>query len=102
MLLPRKKAWLGISTRELNPQFTELLLTTGAIYNVNYREENKFWYGCQTDIDNHTGTHCFGRKFSLTAFTSQKCTVSPLLEECTEKMNIPICSAGTKYTLRSG
>ena len=44
----------------------------------------------------------FGMNFLPIIFTYQLCTVSLLLEKLPEKMNIPICSAGTAYTLGSG
>ena len=31
------------------------------IHNINYKEGNIFRGGCQTDIDNHAYTYCFGR-----------------------------------------
>ena len=66
------------------------------IHNVNYRKENVFWDGCQTDIDNHADTHCFGGKFRPITYKFQQCKLSPFLKEYPEKMNIPRYSAGPK------
>ena len=71
------------------------------IHNMHYRGENIFGYGCKTDTENHEDTHYFGRKFCIIKFTSQRYTVSTLLEEHPEQINTPICSAGTTYTLGS-
>ena len=46
------------------------------------------------DIDNHEDIHCFGRKFIPMDFTSRQFTVSRLLEEYPDKMNVPIYSVG--------
>ena len=58
------------------------------IYNLNNREENIFWNGCQTDINNHAYTHCFGRNVGPIIFTLQQCKVSPFLYEYSDKTNI--------------
>ena len=61
-----------------------------------------FWGACNTDIDNHVDTHCFGRNFCPIFWTSKGCTVSLFLAEYSEQVNIPICTVTTSYTLPSG
>ena len=67
-----------------------------------HNEGEIFWGACNTDIDNHADTHCFGQNFRPIFWTSQECTVSPFLAEYSEQVNIPICTAATSYTLPTG
>ena len=67
-----------------------------------HNEGEIFWGACNTDIDNHADTHCFGQNFRPIFWTSQECTVSPFLAEYSEQVNIPICTAATSYTLSTG
>ena len=42
-----------------------------------HNEGKIFWGACNTDVDNHADTHCFGQNFRPIFWTSQECTVSP-------------------------
>ena len=60
------------------------------------------WDACSTEMDNHTDTHCFGRKIPTISFKSEECTVAHFLAEYYEQVNIPICTGATSYTMESG
>ena len=51
---------------------------------------------------NHGDTHCFGRNIRPVSFASEECTVTPFLEEYSEKVNIPIYTGSTSYTMELG
>ena len=53
-------------------------------------------------MDNRYDTHCFGENFQPISLSSEECTVSKLLPEYTERVNIPICAGITVFPLDSG
>ena len=55
-----------------------------------------------TETENHANTHCFGANFRPISFTLEECTVSTLLPEYVEQINVPICTGVTDLTLDSG
>ena len=55
-----------------------------------------------TEMENRDDTHCFGDNYRPILFTSEEFTVSPLLPEYAEHMNVPICTGVTALTLDSG
>ena len=57
---------------------------------------------CETDMDNHADTICFGRNFRVILYTSEVCTVSAFLKEFDDQTDIPICTAATAVDLDSG
>ena len=71
------------------------------IIKVNKNHDKVIWRALATEIDNHDDTHCFGANFWPISFTSEECTVSPLLPEYAKQMNIPKCTCVTSLTLDS-
>ena len=57
---------------------------------------------CQTEMDNHADTICFGKNFRPIYFTSEVCQVSPFLSEYEEQMDVPICTAVTALDMDDG
>ena len=57
---------------------------------------------CQTDMDSHADTHCFGRNFRPIHWTGQECSVAPFLSEYSQQENIQICTGATAFTLDTG
>ena len=55
-----------------------------------------------TEINNHTDTIYFRKNFQPIFFISQVCAVSPFLDSCTAKQDVPICSAMTAVDLEDG
>ena len=53
-------------------------------------------------MNDHSDTHCFGRKIRPISFTSEECTVTTFLEEYYEQEHIPICTGANSYTTESG
>ena len=50
-------------------------------------------------MENHADTHCFGANFRPISFTLEECTVSPLIPEYAEHMNVHILTSVTSLTL---
>ena len=69
---------------------------------VSRKQKKILWYMCSAEIDNHAYTHFFGRNIQPLSFTSEACTVSPLLVEYYEQENTTICTGETSYTMETG
>ena len=50
------------------------------------KQEQIHWDACSTYMDDHVDTHWFGRNIRPISFTSEECTVSPLLSEYSEQV----------------
>ena len=55
-----------------------------------------------SDMDNHAETYVFGSNFRVYFTTSKGCTVSPLLLEYYDKLNVPIVTVVTAVDLENG
>ena len=63
---------------------------------------NIFKDALNTDIDNHTETHCSGKNFRPLSWSDLMCSVSPFLFEYTTTDNVEICTAVTTWTSHTG
>ena len=61
------------------------------IIKVNKNKYKVIWRESDTEMNNNADIHCFGSK--------EECTVSPLLPEYTEEVNIQICTGVTALSL---
>ena len=79
-------------------------INTKDLQSINKIHNNQYKIICEasvTDIDNNADTHCFGSKLCPILFTSEEGTVSPLLTEYTEQVNVPIYTVANVLTLDS-
>ena len=72
------------------------------INKVHKHQDKVIWRESATEMENNADNHCFGAKFLPISLNLKECTVSPLLPEYTEQVNIPICTGGTELTINSG
>ena len=66
---------------DVNVKRTVLKINTSDRRIINKLQKNKekvIWRESDTEIDNNSDTNCFGENFQI-PFTSEECTVSPLL-----------------------
>ena len=52
-----------------------------------------------SEVDNHADTHVFGRNFRVYFTASKRCTVSPLLSEYSNQLDVPIVAVATEVDL---